>query len=1114
MEPTSKGGVAGPSMSSASPLPIFSVDIPLDGSGKGVHPFDGTPSSSSPPSGSTGSPTTTAGGAMGRGGGGGSSPSTASPSPAAAADVTGAYPHCPVFILSKGRADQERGTMATLVRDLVPFTVVVEPGEVVDYCVALDRLVERFFGAAGMVHPDVYVVGEVGEGGEYIIDMEQDVDKREEGEGEVGWGGGGGGVNNTSSSSANDHTATAAGTSAQSLPPPTGNGGGKVEEGYDDGDGANCVCCEHPAAAAAEETVQGSEIASSTLSPTAAPAANATVTITPADLPHSGDAVTSASSSSSFSFAERMASVYHHGYVYLPLTATASESAATPNGGSANEIGGEGALNAAASAGEAAVPSSPASRCPGRRRPPAPRFVLRTVEEIRQLFAVAALPEANRGVSYVRNFILHVLVPQLMVGSGIDSEGHLDEINLFSAGEARAVHDTVLRSLSLEPSLYAAMDARAAAIAAPPAPPHVLYGHYWVMDDDIYSFFRATEDGKRNVRISPREALREVGRRIARMRRCSLQQYATDPSAIAAAAALTTKMAIFTCREDVLQNNPISLPGQSANTASTSIQTRNYPFFPLTACYSLEYCRFGYSYDDDAIAINSYNNIACLFNYNLVHGGSLPMYYPTSVTAGIRSAREALVGYGGGPGMMWYRFAIREDYDFTLQLIARGLLTVRFRNLSFDVPQMSKVRGGMTDYYKNCQDEIREQNKRFLQQWPAIAQHWVKGKNSTERDDIRIRWDLLHPARARYPGAFLYLNQPLPQLQPQRRPDQAPTAPAIDVYSIPLPHVVKEEREQHSSPLPVAAKEGKVAPKEEGEENEEDHKGGSLNGGEGSPISSLSPPPPLTSVPTTATTTTTTSAGPRAVKRSRSSSFSSSSSSSSGSAFSSSTTSIELEEGARYADGHGPSSSHAETPTTTTTSGAEAVAPAAAAATTTATASLSPPPLPVMATSGSQPPVMMASGGTGWKGYAVERWRDISVVEAEQLGLHHLDPATLRAGQTVAVIPPLFSQTPSVVLATLIEKSVTVKHSLNDDEEEGRQHRVKEEEEGSDTHVVTWTAVPQKVRGMPLLSVRQCYAPPEQGLAQAAALVDAFFAQVVAPHRVETTARANNLLDE
>lgn len=82
---------------------------------------------------------------------------------------------------------------------------------------------------------------------------------------------------------------------------------------------------------------------------------------------------------------------------------------------------------------------------------------------------------------------------------------------------------------------------------------------------------------------------------------------------------------------------------------------------------------------------------------------------------------------------------------------------------------MSKVKGGMTDYYKNCVAGMQNENRWFVQQWPAISQHWIKGKNVTERDDIRVRWDLLHPSRTRYPGAYLYLRFPLPSLQPQRR---------------------------------------------------------------------------------------------------------------------------------------------------------------------------------------------------------------------------------------------------------------------------------------------------------------------------------------------------------
>ncbi|KAG8342508.1 hypothetical protein TRVL_06664 [Trypanosoma vivax] len=181
---------------------------------------------------------------------------------------------------------------------------------------------------------------------------------------------------------------------------------------------------------------------------------------------------------------------------------------------------------------------------------------------------------------------------------------------------------------------------------------------FWVFDDDIVRFFIAV--GKKNFNISAREVFASVYSRIAH-----LHGVACDMSDV--------------------------------------------------AIFSLEYSRYAFQYGDDDLALNSYNNIASLYRYDLIPQG------------------------------MHYRFRIREDYDFTLQLISKGLKTARFRNLSFDVPCMAEAPGGMTDYYRNQKEDIRRQNRLFVSKWPTVAQECVKGKGAQLRDDIRVRWNLLNP---------------------------------------------------------------------------------------------------------------------------------------------------------------------------------------------------------------------------------------------------------------------------------------------------------------------------------------------------------------------------------
>eukprot|EP00796_Vickermania_ingenoplastis_P005160 gene5160-3709_t len=513
------------------------------------------------------------------------------------------YPHCPIFIPSKGRSDVDKfGTLANLVKDMVPFTVVVERDDAEPYSCLLDSLVFRYFGQRHMV---------------YAATQDRDADH------------------------------TPASSVAPASPSPR-----------------SCACC--------------------------------------------GGAIDG-------SYAAVLSRHYHHGYVFTP--------------------------------------SAQSIQLKDRERR-SPSFELETVEQVRQLFAVEVLPEENKGISFARNYILHVLAPRAMMESLVDESGHLEELDILSGAHQQGLRETVLRRWGIDEETLNAIVKKRQLLSEKQATPrlHGLVGYYWVLDDDIHSFV-AGRGSEKNTLLSPREMMCEVERRMLKMEKnCTRKAAALDPTG-----------SIFTCKEEALLNNYMS-PGQPLGNI---INTDTFEHFDKTAILSLEYSRYTFldAYSDNAIAVNSYNNIACLFRYDLLHIPTTKtvQFFPTNAS-GVRSVGETLVGYAGH--MMWYRFAVREDYDFTLQLIARGFYTIRFRNIGFDVPQMTKLRGGMTDYYKNCQTDILDQNKRFVVQWPSISQRCLKGKNSTRREDIRIRWDLLHPAKARYPGAYLYLRELLPQIAP------------------------------------------------------------------------------------------------------------------------------------------------------------------------------------------------------------------------------------------------------------------------------------------------------------------------------------------------------------
>ena len=841
------------------------------------------------------------------------------------------YPHCPIFIPSKGRADLDRSTMAAFVRDLVPFSLVVEQDEVEAYSALLDRLVGQSFGFAGMVYASPTATGAA----PVSPPAESEKEKKESG--------------------ADNRAATPAAEAAEA-----------PADLWD----FPCACC-------CRSRSSGDSSAS-----------QATPTATAIE-----------------ALAQRLSTAFHHGYSYQPPTqspVSGAEEDQRQGAGTAEDAGDH--KTAGASAGAASQAAGSESNAAAAARRPSSAFVLHSVNEIRALFRIEVLPESNRGVSYVRNYILQVLVPRVMVACGVDRSGNVEELCLSGPGEHSTLTPAALRSAGLEAEVYSALQDKtdverylnqrrsratahasgsvkatqpgsaasaygagaaaadtAAAGAHRPASPslpanhasapvaaaqltrdtprllHGLFGFYWVLDDDIYGFYAPQGAGPKQQRISSRAMLREVESRLRLLRR-NADLASPPPPAVPPAGFWVsgtpsgptgsssgyftphqTQQYVFTCKEDALANNV-------SGGKSKVLTLHNYTLFYTTACFSLEYNRFAIGAAPDTLAVNSYNNIACLFNYHLLHNPPQMRYYPPGVP-NVRRPEDALVGYLGH-SMLWYRFAIREDYDFTLQLIARGLCTLRFRSLSFDVPQMMKVRGGMTDYYRNCHDEIRQQNDRFVLQWPAVAQHWVKGKDDTKRDDIRVRWDLLSPARVRHPGAFLYFTTPLPQLQPQRAP-------------------------------------------------EDDSSG-----------------------------------------------------SGSGSGSSNSADDGETREGV-------------------------------------AAVSLKRP-------RPKSPVTNVEDNRKG--GYVVERWRDISPEEALQhVGLVALETDTIHIGQTVAAIPPLFEQRPSVVLATVIERSV-------------------KEESGTGGTQVVWTAVAQDVRGMPFLHVKTCYQPPAEGIVKAAEKLDQFFA--------------------
>lgn len=927
------------------------------------------------------------------------------------------YPHCPVYILSKGRYDLDRdGTICNFVRDLIPFVVVVEKEEEEGYSRLLDSLVFRFFGE---------FIGE---------DCSRSGIKKEE--------------ENTLDEVKNSKTEKR-------------TKRGKNMAGEDTAGQKSCFCCSERRE---EEN----------------------------------------------SFALMVSKVYHHGYVFAPL----QRKEETPEFRSS-------------------------------------AFTLHTIDDVRKLFLLEILPASNKGILYVRNYILHVLTPRLMNDICMeDSVENIDELDMLAPNQVQGLSESVLRRWSTPSEVFDALEKRKKLLLERKmtfSPVHPLFGYYWVLDDDIYSFMITSAKCGRNKRISPRDMILEVERRVMAMKKCGKPSLSSVPS----------HGPIFTCKEEALANNFVPSVVLNAGTISTS---NNFDLLASTAIISLEYGRFSYfeTYDDDAIAVNSYNTIACLFRYDLMHLSTanstsphiVPHYYPVNAY-GVRSPKDAFVGYSGN--MLWYRFGVREDYDFTLQLIARGLCTIRFRQLSFDVPPMARVRGGLTDYYRNCQDEILEQNKRFVEQWPSVAQRCFKGKNSTRREDIRIRWDLLHPSRVRYPGAFLFLKELLPQIAPIRLEEEA-TGPTSPSRREPVARADTQESdkvplrtEEQVVPSSETKKEGIQKAVEEmvdQKKSSEQEKNGcdslsrplsssSAVGGSTSPSSQDSSflariggkeesgwegkgkgskHPLLKEGAKRQRNAKTEKSRVRSAaektkdnvpislqervgskgsksnmqkKNTRSSSQSSRSSSSQSSVDSSSSSASSSVSSA--------SSSRSSSETLPLPLSSPLKAPLGSS-------SPSKREQPSSSTSSSESAIVNADNErkdeSSWKGFTVVAWREIRPFEAATLGLQHIPSSELRTGRQVAIIPPDFIHSPSVMIATIIEKNVTIAKSsclcatYSNQEEE----------------VTLWTVVVNRIRGIPLLTVVDCYeVPPKEEMENIISRVDSFFQNAIQSTAVAST---------
>lgn len=84
---------------------------------------------------------------------------------------------------------------------------------------------------------------------------------------------------------------------------------------------------------------------------------------------------------------------------------------------------------------------------------------------------------------------------------------------------------------------------------------------------------------------------------------------------------------------------------------------------------------------------------------------------------------------------------LKEDRDFTLQVLHQGLLSIRATRCAFAAPKNGSNKGGLYEVYRAHREE--QASRRMEALWPGVCSfHHKKG-----RPDVKINWGIFRPAR-------------------------------------------------------------------------------------------------------------------------------------------------------------------------------------------------------------------------------------------------------------------------------------------------------------------------------------------------------------------------------
>jgi hypothetical protein len=80
--------------------------------------------------------------------------------------------------------------------------------------------------------------------------------------------------------------------------------------------------------------------------------------------------------------------------------------------------------------------------------------------------------------------------------------------------------------------------------------------------------------------------------------------------------------------------------------------------------------------------------------------------------------------------------SLKEDRDFTLQVLASGMLTARAAKIGFVAPKNGSNAGGLSDEYAKSGREA-DASQRMIKKWPGVCSSNIKKDG---RPDVKIVW--------------------------------------------------------------------------------------------------------------------------------------------------------------------------------------------------------------------------------------------------------------------------------------------------------------------------------------------------------------------------------------